>query len=87
MSLVPGKKAHFFGPLGFEAISDFGYKFSRLKPHSIRDSVQYLNDENPILGRETASIFRFKAGNFESDFSCERISTTKTLIFIKSMIL
>ena len=58
------EKLDFFSPLGFEAESDFGHKTFKIKSHSIRASEQYLNDKNPIHGRETASIFRFIAENF-----------------------
>ena len=59
-----GEKLHFCSPLGFKAESNFDHKTPKLQPHTIRASERYLNDKNPILGRETVSSFRFSAENF-----------------------
>ena len=63
-----GEKLIFFSPLGFEAKSNFDPKTSKSKPESVTVSERYLNDKNPIHDRETASLFRFSAESFESDF-------------------
>ena len=62
-------KKDFFSPLRFEAKNDFDHQTSKLKPHSIRASGQYLNHRNLIHGRETTSILDIVERNFESDVS------------------
>ena len=56
-----GEKLDFFTPLGFEAKSEFHHKPLKLKPRMIRASKRYLNHNNPINGREMASISWFSA--------------------------
>ena len=63
-----GKILVFISLLGFEAKTDFDKKPSKLKPYLIRSSDRYRNQTNPTHGGETASIFRFSAETFESDF-------------------
>ena len=73
-----GKKIQFlfFNPVEFEAKSDFNHKNSKIKWHSTRASKQYLNDNSPIHGRETAYIFRFSEETFESYFKSLDLTLT-----------
>ena len=70
-----GEKLEFFSPLGFKIKSNFDLETTKLKLHSVRALKQYLNEKNLIHGRETATIWKFSAQNFQTYFSYNICST------------
>ena len=63
-----GGKFDFFSPSGFEIQSVSAYRTSKIKFYSVGALKCYLNEENLIHGRVTATISKFSPQIFETYF-------------------
>ena len=76
-----GGKFDFFSPSGFEILSDFDYRISKIKFDSVRALNYYLDEKNLIHDQVTATVSNFSPQMFEAYFDAKFCPSFQTCAF------
>ena len=69
-------------PLRFDMQTDSDQETSKIRLHVVRTSKRYLNEENLMHGRQTATISKFSTKNFRTYFKTTEISVLSVYLCV-----